>query len=108
MSPTMQAFLSLDCDAQCHHLSKHEGLTKDISYDSGLNRQSCQSHGSYIVLLTPRDMCDQVRAGLLALVGGAAGKGELGQCAMCQDIPEDPVVSACGHPFCKQCISAQV
>ena len=50
----------------------------------------------------------QVRAGLLTLVGGVEGEGELGQCTMCEDIPEDPVVSACGHPYCRQCISAQV
>lgn len=58
--------------------------------------------------LTLLDMWDQVRAGLLALVGGATGEGQLGACAMCHDPPEEPVVSACGHPFCKQCISHQV
>lgn len=50
----------------------------------------------------------QVRSELLTLVGGQEGEGELGECAICQDIPEDPVVSACGHPYCRQCISAQV
>lgn len=40
--------------------------------------------------------------GLLATLeaGGSA-------CAQCGDLPEDPLVSACAHLFCRQCIAVQ-
>jgi len=42
------------------------------------------------------------RAALAATLeaGGAA-------CAQCGDAPEDALVSACGHLFCRQCITVQ-
>ncbi|GAX83731.1 hypothetical protein CEUSTIGMA_g11156.t1 [Chlamydomonas eustigma] len=30
------------------------------------------------------------------------------QCPVCMDVPEDPVVSICGHVYCKQCASSQL
>lgn len=29
-------------------------------------------------------------------------------CALCGDMPEDPVVSLCNHLYCRQCINLQV
>ena len=34
-------------------------------------------------------------------------KGDQG-CANCGDVPEAPVVAACAHVFCKQCLDLQV
>lgn len=32
----------------------------------------------------------------------------LTECAECGDVPEEPVVSVCGHIFCRQCVSTAV
>lgn len=30
------------------------------------------------------------------------------QCPVCADVPEDPVVTSCGHVYCQQCAAAQL
>lgn len=32
----------------------------------------------------------------------------LTECVVCNDVPEDPVVSICSHIYCRQCVSSQV
>ena len=49
---------------------------------------------------------------LLDLLGGGEASSLLlgappQTCALCNDIPEDPVVSKCQHVFCSQCLSSQ-
>jgi hypothetical protein len=44
-------------------------------------------------------------ADVRASLAGALS-GTLGECATCGDIPEDAVVSACGHLYCAQCVSS--
>jgi hypothetical protein len=29
-------------------------------------------------------------------------------CATCKDVPEDPVVSICGHVYCSQCVGSEI
>eukprot|EP00775_Hariotina_reticulata_P009723 gene9723-9882_t len=39
--------------------------------------------------------------------GGAAGAGGGGadvECGLCLDAPEDPVITPCGHTFCRSCV----
>lgn len=39
--------------------------------------------------------------------GGAAGAGGGDadvECGLCLDAPEDPVITPCGHTFCRSCI----
>ncbi|KAK9822145.1 hypothetical protein WJX74_010771 [Apatococcus lobatus] len=79
----------------------HPWLLKPLDTKSPVKPSAAQ-------LAAARKLDPEVRAGLLTLVGGIEGGSEMGQCTMCEDIPEDPVVSACGHPYCRQCISAQV
>ena len=33
---------------------------------------------------------------------------EGGMCALCGDLPEEPVVATCSHTFCRQCATLQV
>jgi SNF2 family DNA or RNA helicase len=37
----------------------------------------------------------------------AALRGHQSQCPVCGDIPEDAVVTRCGHVYCQQCVAAQ-
>uniref|UniRef100_A0A669BJ87 NACHT domain-containing protein n=1 Tax=Oreochromis niloticus TaxID=8128 RepID=A0A669BJ87_ORENI len=37
---------------------------------------------------------------------GVCEEEQLSCCALCQDVPKDPVSTSCGHRFCRQCISS--
>ena len=45
-----------------------------------------------------------LRAQLLAELDRQGG----GVCALCGDLPEEPVVATCSHTFCRQCATLQV
>ena len=45
----------------------------------------------------------ELRAALLA-----AAEGMQSPCGLCQDAPEEAVVTRCCHVFCRQCIAEQV
>lgn len=35
-------------------------------------------------------------------------KDSMSECVACNDVPEDPMVSICGHTFCRQCVTAAI
>ncbi|XP_023284659.1 NACHT, LRR and PYD domains-containing protein 12-like isoform X1 [Seriola lalandi dorsalis] len=37
---------------------------------------------------------------------GVSVEEQLSCCALCQDVPKDPVSTSCGHRFCRQCITS--
>ena len=53
----------------------------------------------YLVIYSKREMEDKAQG------GGTAGSGSAGGiCGLCFEDAMDPVLTGCGHPFCRQCM----
>ena len=60
------------------------------------------SAASALEVAAARKLAPQLRAQLLICL-----RANCGTCALCGDLPEEPVLGSCGHAFCAQCATLQ-